>query len=214
MIKKIINNIFRVLGYQLIKIKVVSTNKNIQLTKANISNTKLITTRETLLTLLPKNGIVAELGVDTGDYSAQILKNNKPKKLYLIDTWESKRYNETKFLNVKAKFKKEIKSGHVQIIRQRSEIGLKSFKNETFDWLYIDTSHTYEQTRLELSIASKKVTKNGYIVGHDYTPGNITSCLRYGVIKAVNEFCVKKKWRIVYITMDANTPSSFCIQKI
>ena len=45
--------------------------------------------RNGLLEFLPQHGICAELGVDKGDYSKQILEKNKSNKLFLIDSWEN-----------------------------------------------------------------------------------------------------------------------------
>ena len=43
--------------------------------------------REDLLRFLPKNAVVAEIGVAHGDFSAQILEQSSPERLYLIDPW-------------------------------------------------------------------------------------------------------------------------------
>ena len=53
-----------------------------------IANLRVVTDRETLLGLLPKHGVVAELGVNKGDFSATILSENQPARLHLIDPWQ------------------------------------------------------------------------------------------------------------------------------
>ena len=40
-----------------------------------------------LLRFLPKNAVVAEIGIAKGDFSAQILEQSSPKRRYLIDPW-------------------------------------------------------------------------------------------------------------------------------
>lgn len=46
----------------------------------HVDGGQLILNRLTMLELLPKNGVVAELGVDRGDFTEKILNINNPKK--------------------------------------------------------------------------------------------------------------------------------------
>lgn len=43
--------------------------------------------RDELIALLPKGGVVAEVGVAFGDFSEVILARTLPKRLHLIDPW-------------------------------------------------------------------------------------------------------------------------------
>jgi hypothetical protein len=98
-------NILNKFGIRIMKTnKLVNNNYNQQLEQRHIKNIKILANREKLLEYMPKNGIVAELGVDQGDFTHSIYNINKPKKLYLIDTWESERYNQNKMLFVKKDF--------------------------------------------------------------------------------------------------------------
>ena len=42
--------------------------------------------------------------------------------------------------------------------------------NETYDFIFLDGSHTYEQVYEELPIAFEKLSENGLILFHDYFP--------------------------------------------
>ena len=185
-----------------------------KLQQKNIKNLKLVLNRENLLKQLPKNRIVAELGVDIGDFSAKIISLTNPKKIYLIDIWDSERYNMNKMNYVKKRFQKEIDSGLVIIIRGTSEKVLKKFENGYFDWVYIDTSHSYKQTVKELELCRMKVKDGGIITGHDYCRGNISQALAYGVVQAVNQFCIKFVWEFIYLTHETERNLSFAIKKI
>ena len=185
-----------------------------EINKSHINNAKLITTREELLRILPQNGVVAELGVDEGDFSQLILSINKPKKLHLIDFWGSKRYNQDKRKKVEHKFSKNIESKEVEINLGLSTEVVESFEDDYFDWIYIDTSHSYEGTIEELELYSKKVKESGIIAGHDYILGNWNGLVRYGVIEAVYEFCIKYNWEILYLTTELKHNPSFAIRKI
>src|SRR5437879_9344155 len=70
-----------------------------KLTSRHINNLRVVTTRFELLTLLPSNDIVAEVGVGEGDYSEKILRLSSPKRLHLIDAWSSERDRKSTRLN-------------------------------------------------------------------------------------------------------------------
>lgn len=180
----------------------------------HLKNATLITNRQKLLELLPPNGIVAELGVANGDYTSQILKISQPKKLHLIDIWQSERYNEILFNNVRTKFAAELTIDKVEIHRKLSHEAAKDFSQQYFDWIYIDTSHCYNGTKKELEYYASKIRDGGFIAGHDYTMGNWNNQYRYGVMEAVHEFCVKYNWRFKYLTMDLSEGQSFAIERI
>ncbi len=186
----------------------------VKLQEKNIKNLKVILNRDNLLKQLPKNRIVAELGVDIGDFSAKIISLTNPKKLYLIDIWDSERYNKNKMNYVKTRFQKEIDDEIIIVIRGKSEKELKKFENGYFDWVYIDTSHSYLQTLKELEICKLKVKDEGIIAGHDYCRGEINQSLTYGVVQAVNQFCAQNNWEFIYLTHETSRSLSFAIKKI
>ena len=188
--------------------------QQVRLSQKNINNLKVVLNRELLLKNLPKEGIIAELGVDKGDFSDKIISLTQPKKLYLIDIWDSERYNMDKMVYVKKRFQKEIDTGKVIIIRGTSENELLKFENGHFDWIYIDTAHTYEQTVRELDLCRQKVKDGGIIAGHDYCQGDIKNAQAYGVVQAVNQFCIKYDWEFIYITHETDRTLSFAIKKL
>ncbi|MEX0773138.1 MAG: class I SAM-dependent methyltransferase, partial [Balneolales bacterium] len=82
-----------------------------------------------------------------------------------------------------------------------------------FDWIYIDTDHSYETTRDELRLYASKVKQGGIIAGHDYVKGNWITTYRYGVIEAVHEFCVNNDWELIYLTAEPIENQSFAIRR-
>jgi hypothetical protein len=179
----------------------------------HLDGARLLPTREVMLPALPNDGIAAEIGVASGDFSQQILQLNKPKKLHLIDCWDSERYG-TFQSSVRQRFEKEISSGVVEINIGLSTEVLATFKDGYFDWVYIDTVHDYKTTAQELLISKSKVKKGGVIAGHDYCQGNMISGWSYGVIQAVHEFCVKNDWKIKFLTTESHCYLSFAITEI
>lgn len=179
----------------------------------HVQNGKLLTNREQLLSLLPQNGVVAELGVDHGDFSRKILDITNPSKLHLVDVWQSERYPEKLFHEVSQKFQKEIVAGKVVINRGLSTEVVSQFPHAYFDWIYIDTAHTYSVTKAELESYVPKMKDGGIIAGHDFIVGEIDVPWKYGVIEAVYEFCSEQGWEIIYLTMERGISPSFAIRK-
>ena len=108
----------------------------------------------------------------------------------------------------------EIEKNIISIYRSDSINATNLFDNEFFDWIYIDTDHSYETTCKELNSWSSKVKQEGVIAGHDYMMGNWLKTQRYGVIEAVHQFCVEDNWQIIYLTADQTENISFAIKRI
>jgi predicted O-methyltransferase YrrM len=178
----------------------------------NIRNLKVLVDRQVLLAELPANGVVAELGVDQGELSQRILEIAKPRELHLIDPWGTERFGEAKFNSVTSMFAEEIRSGRITIHRGSSVDEIAKFPDGHFDWMYIDTTHAYEQTHRELRTCRRKVRPGGFIAGHDFTSGNVSKKLHYGVVQAVHEFCNSYGWEIVFLTHETDRYLSFALR--
>lgn len=185
-----------------------------ELEKKHIENLKILVDRNELLSLLPQNAIVAEIGVDQGSFSESIIKLSQPQKLHLIDGWGDVRYHDGLALLVEKKFEKEINQDKVKIHKGYSTKVLNEFPDNYFDWIYIDTDHSYKTTIEELMISKNKVKECGFICGHDFVTGNWNGGVRYGVIEAVHEFCLKENWEMIYLTNETHRHLSFAIRKI
>jgi len=181
------------------------------LPQRHFDNCRVFSKRSDLLCALPTGGIAAEIGVAYGDFSAEILQLNRPSELHLIDLWQGDRY-EPGFNKVTSRFRREIEEGSVVIHRGLSTEILSSLPSGMFDWIYLDTSHSYTATVQELALCPKILKKGGRIAGHDFCVGNPYSALPYGVIRAVYEFCEKNHWEMGYVSLDADGYFSFCVQ--
>jgi len=185
-----------------------------QLKHKHVKNVVVLPTRQDMLEKLPKNAIVAEVGVAKGRFSEKILKTSTPQTLHLIDSWRSKAFNNKAEACVKNKFKDPIDQGVVQIHQGKSTKILKSFPDHHIDWIYLDTDHTYNTTKEELEICKVKVKKGGIIAGHDYTTRNYRTGDCFGVVEAVNEFCFKNDWEFIYLTHETHRHLSFALKKL
>ncbi len=192
-----------------------ATIPKVDLKKEHIENTRFLLNRHDLLLELPKNAVVAEIGVNRGDFSTKIFELTQPKKLHLVDAWgDASRYHDGLKLEVEEKFSTQISEGRVEINLGFSQDVLATFPDNYFDWVYLDTDHRYKQTAIELDILKRKVKPSGIIAGHDYIQGNWVGNVRYGVIEAVHELCLTDFWRLKFITVNYKESPSFAIERI
>lgn len=85
-----------------------------ELSTEAIQSCRLLPSRSSLIELLPKHSVIAEVGVDEGEFTEELLRVVNPRKLHLIDAWAGGRYPDHKELAVAAKKVKEggIIAGH------------------------------------------------------------------------------------------------------
>lgn len=169
--------------------------------------------RESFLEILPKGSVGAEFGVFKGLYTREILRVVQPERLHLVDPyrtiygehfgWSS---DHTEQMTLKTR---DAHDSAQAIVREHDTNGvcefhieddlvfLESVEDGYFDWVYVDTSHTYEHTKRELALLDAKVKPNGLISGHDWRED--PSHRDHGVYLAVSEFCDSHGWEIVAI---------------
>ena len=155
----------------------------------------MIQYRLNLNQILPANPTVAEIGVSEGRFSWDIYNNWKPKKLYLVDIWEShpeffgdagfdQKWHNKNFKQVKNIFDKY---DNVEILRGPSVAMAQYVPDNSLDLVYIDACHSYECVMNDLKAWVPKVKTGGIIAGHDFVEVE-----GYGVIQAVDNFCSGK----------------------
>ena len=172
--------------------------------------------REVLLDLLPKGGVVAEIGVAKGAFSRQILARAKPERLHLIDPWEEQAdesyrpdpsnvaqdAQDKRVNRVRRTFAREIDTGTVIVHRDFSGPALAQFDSGTFDWVYVDAMHTYDAVLADLRACRTVVRPGGLILGHDFANHPLARGMNFGVVEAVRDFVAESGWRLVCITAD------------
>ena len=179
----------------------------VALEQKHVQNCTVLASRLDLLDVLPKNGVVAELGVEHGLFSKEIIQRCTPIELVLVDTWPDESIKQECMQNAAVPEK-------TFYVQTKSTDYLTAQAENSLDWVYIDTDHTYATTRAELEAAAKAVKPDGYICGHDYTSINYSGLKRYGVVEAVNEFCVKHNYEFIYLTAETTRHISFALRKM
>lgn len=166
--------------------------KSKQLSDSQVSGCRVFADRNAILDWLPQGQVGAEIGVAEGGFSTLILERAHPQKLILIDAWAMAghpQYGEQGLVKVQTKFQREIDEGRVEIRQGWSDVVLNSLEDNSLDWIYIDAAHDYESVKKDLAVAYHKVKNDGIVLGHDYHRWGRYG-QRFGVLEAVNEFCV------------------------
>jgi len=174
----------------------------------------LLQRRLDFLSLMPKGGVVAEIGVYKGFFTNCILHLNQPDKLHLIDPWylldekwdwpivKGNSSTVDALIGILDYYRKEFVEGKLILNVGWDEEVLSQFEDGYFDWVYLDTTHQYEHTLKELEILKSKVNVDGVIAGDD---------LGYPTVeKAVKEFVKKEDYTIIY---EGAIDSQWAIQK-
>lgn len=156
---------------------------------------------------IPKNSVGAELGVYCGHFTKVLLDIAKPEKLFLVDLWdlhgESWEDWGIKGPSTRAalhdllkRYCWEIAADRIAVCAADDLVWLTRFPDNYFDWVYIDTSHTYEHCIAELPIVAAKVKPDGIITGDDWESD--PNHPHHGVFLAVTEFVEREPYDLVY----------------
>jgi hypothetical protein len=146
--------------------------------------------RTELNKLLPKNPVTVELGVAEGYFSAEILKNWKPRKHYMVDLWETQpQYpGDAGFdqgwhnKNHSDAVERTKNFTQAEILRGPTTQMQQYVKDSSVDMVYIDACHSLDCVRNDIRAWWPKLKPGGVMAFHDY------ESVDYGVKQAVHEF--------------------------
>ena len=154
--------------------------------------------RSFLLRELPRGSVGCEVGVWKGDFSREISRIVKPRRLYLVDPWLFQPdYPGTWYGGSIAKSQRDMDAIHesvvqrfvndknVCVISMKTEDLSDEIPDEHLDWVYIDGNHEYDHVLRDLETYFTKVKRNGIICGDDYDRNKENN---YPITRAVSEF--------------------------
>lgn len=144
------------------------------------------------------------LGKSTKYLCDKIKSSNKEIDLYVIDLFVAQEIecrsldleNPIDYLkegtDILDIFKNNLSGYDINIYKGDSKVLFNKFKDDFFDFIFIDGNHEYEYVKSDLSNFYPKLKSGGIFAGHDYTE----DC---GVPIAVNEFAEQNKKNIEII---------------
>jgi SAM-dependent methyltransferase len=164
------------------------------LTQLHLKNTRVVPGREQILPLLPKGGVCVEIGAHQG-FSRQILAVLKPAKLHLCDHDFD--------LFDKSPFAAAIDQGIVEFHEGEAAEHLADQPDRHFDLIHLHAGHSYTATARALEQAGRKVKDDGCIICSNYTTYSPREGIKYGVVRAVNEFCHTNCFEIICLALNS-----------
>ena len=160
-----------------------------------LANCILVSDRAELLRRLPRQGVVAEIGTQRGDFAKQILEICEPRELHVFDL--SFRDFDRAF------FDAAISQRQVILHEGDSSTEMTKLPDGAFDWIYIDGDHTFEGVLRDIREAKRLIKPNGFLVFNDYTNYSPLEQMQYGVMRAVNDLCIDGDFEIVIFALSA-----------
>jgi hypothetical protein len=166
--------------------------------EAAVKEARIFATRHAAIESLPKHGIFAEIGTQTGRFAEFVLDRLAPAELHLFDIEFDTLRNHRPHLAVHPE---------VQLHLGDSSEQISTFADETFDTIYIDGDHSIDGVRRDATIAIKKIKASGTLVFNDYTVWSPMELQDYGVVPVVNELLASGEWRMIYFALH---PMMYC----
>lgn len=120
----------------------------------------------------------AEIGVESGRYSATICKTNPDVKLYCIDAWEAydgyREHVSSEQMEVLYQDTvRRVEPYNCEVIRAFSLDAAKKFKDKSLDFVYIDSNHDFGHVSEDIEHWIRKIRPGGTICGHDYNSSKV-----------------------------------------
>ncbi len=163
------------------------------LSEPHLCHSRLLPKRSDILPFMPKGGVCAEVGTQTGGFAKHIFSVLKPQLLHIFDLDFS--------LFDHAHFRQPVEQGLVQLHQGDSSTLLGALPDQSFDFIYIDGDHSYAGVTRDLAQAARKIKDDGWIVCNDYTVYSPLEKCKYGVYRAVNELCLRDNYEILYFAL-------------
>lgn len=168
-----------------------------ELPAEKLADCQILPNRMVLLDKVAKGGVIAEIGVDRGDFSQQILQRCQPVKLHLFDIDASRIQNEIALTALNGS------DNLVELHIGDSSTNMDALPDGTFDIVYIDADHKYEGVVKDIEASLPKLKAGGALIFNDYTVWSPASMFHCGVARAVNELCLRKPWKFRYLAMQS-----------
>lgn len=205
----------------------VSPYNILEISEEQVAQTKIIQNRWSIINILAgmnKELRVMEVGTAAGDYAQCLVDGLKLNKLVLIDTFDNpdmmpdseNRYDaNNNYSFVRERFKN---NPEVEIRKGKSETLLReyipSYDVDKFDFIYLDSDHSFHNVYNELLYASQILNPHGVIGIDDFSTAPDDPIHPYEVMQAVTTFLqVNKDWKVKYFAFGTESLQNIYISR-
>jgi hypothetical protein len=177
--------------------------------------------RQDLIRLLQQRdppAAVAEIGVEKGWFTEELLVGLPGARVLAVDPWEYQSQGYRDGCNLEQAAQEKLYQAcltrlapfgdRVTIDRAYSHDAAVRVPDASLDLAYIDANHSYDAVCRDLQLWFPKVKPGKILAGHDYQPGS-RECM--GVIPAVDEFVRAQGLRL--FLMHGNGDCSWAVRK-
>ena len=155
----------------------------------------MFASRSELLAILRPGLICAEVGVDEGYFSREVMQCVAPKELHLFDLRPLPEVTGATPHN------------------GDSATEMAKMPNNYFDWIFVDGDHTILGVQRDVEAAIPKLKALGILAFHDYILfDHIANHSPYGVIHEVNRLC-NEGWQMVAFALEEKMFCSVALQR-
>lgn len=172
-------------------------NRAPELAPGKLTGCEVLANRLELIDRLPGGGNYAEIGVDRGDFSRELLTRCRPDRLHLFDIDLSRLVN-PEILEVLAQADSPVRTHAGD-----SATNMSKMPDGYFDVVYIDGDHEYEGVMRDILATVPKLKPGGVMIFNDYSVWSPTTMMHCGVARAVHEFVRDNPWKLRYIALQS-----------
>jgi Methyltransferase domain len=184
--------------------------RDVSILRAEIRFDHRVRSRMFMLRFIPPNSVGAELGVFTGLFSSHLAKHRNAARITFVDPWwtlfgehypDWGAYTDFGRLKTRAAYaaserrvlQHQMPNRFVEVTS--SQDWLAGQPDESLDWVYLDSTHSYEGTKQELALLERKLKDRGLILGDDWQDDE--GHPHHGVCVAVNEFLRHSDFKVI-----------------
>ena len=186
----------------------LSTNPSIL--RAELRAPHRVMGRRFITDFIPSGSVGAELGVFTGLFSSILAREPKIARVTFVDPWwqafgdyypDWGAYTDYGRLRTRKAFEiaeKRITGAALpnRVVEIASSYDwLNCQPDQSLDWVYLNSTHSYEGTKQELELLDLKLKETGMILGDDWQIDR--AHYHHGVCLAVNEFVKSRNFEFI-----------------
>jgi hypothetical protein len=188
-----------------------------ELRQEHVDGAVLYADRTMALKALPRGRVVAEIGVEAGDFSQAMLTHLAPRRFDAFDLFrlhELERFKGRSSVewfgglshrtHYERRFAAEIAADKLHLYEGDSSREMEKQPDSAYDVIYIDGDHSYEGVMWDVEVSARKLKSNGILVFNDYILFDHVLGIPYGVVQVVNEFCVNRGWQVLFFALQNN----------